>query len=259
MAWWRARRRPPSRPPSFPGWKGVSGFHCWWVVPPGRPLVEVSAELEVLQAPAVDPTWFWALQASFVDLDGRSHGAAHTGLQWYGRFADHRAVNWGGYASPPAGGVLAGTPPTLPGFADDPNTRAYPWQEGVRYRFCIRRGRQGWAATVTDVAAGAETVLRELSAGGTHLAAPVVWAEVFAPCDAPPTAARWSAFTVVGDDGVARAVDRVRVSLPDQGDCPNTDVVVDEVGVQFRTGVAVRTARHGDVLAVPGGYPRPVR
>lgn len=252
---WRSLRSAlggPAPQQAFPGWKGVTAFHLWWAGSATEmPAVEVSAVLEVLEEPSVASTYFWALQAGFSGSNGAQHGAAHTGLQWYPRFSDNRAVNWGGYAQPPAGGVLPGSAPTLPGFADDVNTRAYPWRVGVPYRFRIRRGHTGWAATVTDLASGEETLLRELHAGGDVLTSAVVWAEVFARCDAPTTTVRWSAFEVVGARGEARRVDRVRLSLPITGDCPNTDVTVDDVGFLLRTGVQRGAIRNGDVLQAP--------
>lgn len=246
-------------------WKGVTGFHLWWAGPAvAVPVVAVRAVLEVLEAPAVAPTYFWALQASFTGTRGEAHGAAHTGLQSYARFPDGRAVNWGGYAEPPAGGVLAGSAPTLPGFADDPNTRAFAWRPGVPYRFTIARSADGWAATVAAPSAGTSSgtsagtssatplLLRVLHAGGERLTSPVVWAEVFAPCGSPPTTVRWSAFATLGADGIERTVDRVQVSLPADGNCPDTDVVADDVGILLRTGVSRGSVRHGDLLTVPG-------
>jgi hypothetical protein len=231
---------------------GCSSFHLWWG-PVGRSsgehLVEVAATLEVLVEPVVDPTYFWALQATFAD-DRRTYGGAHIGLQSYSRFPDRRAVNWGGYADPPAGGVLAGTTPALPGFDDDPNTRAYPWSAGTPYRFRIFRGPVGWAGEVTDLASGRAVVLRELLADGDRLQSPVVWAEVFAPCESPGTTVRWSNLSAVTADGDTVRPDRVRLTFPDRGDCPNTDVTIDRAGVQQMTGVH-RTARDGAVLALP--------
>jgi hypothetical protein len=230
-------------------WKGVTAFHLWWQGLGRERLVEVAATLEILEEPRVRHTYFWALQATFAD-DRRSHGAAHLGPQWYPRFADSRAMNWGGYASPPDQAVLAGTPPALPGFADDPNTRGYPWRAGVPYRLRIRRGERGWAGEVTDTSTGARVVLRELLAGGDHLRDVVMWAEVFAPCESPPTLVRWSDLAGLTADGRTVRPDRVSVSLPAEGNCPNTDVVVDGVGICQLTG-AVRRSRAGDVLAVP--------
>jgi hypothetical protein len=234
----------------FPKWKGVSAFHLWWQGLEGEELAEVSVGFEVLREPTADRTYFWAVQATFAD-GRRSYGAAHLGLQWYPRFDDNRAANWGGYASPPDQGVFDGTPPALPGFADDPNTRAYPWRSGVVYEFRIRRGERGWAGEVTDSSTGERVVLRELLAGGDRLRDVVVWAEVFAPCESSTTDVRWTDFAAVTASGERRRPTRVRLSLPGDGNCPNNDVVVDDRGIRQITG-AVRHVRDGMVLSVPG-------
>jgi hypothetical protein len=248
VAWLAGRRRARA---VTTGWKGVSAWHLWWDVPTRHPVVAVSVVLEVLEPPADDQLWFWALQASFTDRSGRAHGAAHLGLQWHPQAPDHRAANWGGYASPPAGGELDGTAPALPGFSINVNTRSYPWQAAMPYTLRIERGEQGWAGSIAGP--GEEPgVLRELLAGGDRLTSPVVWAEIFAPCDAPPTTVRWSAATVWTADGAAHRVGGVRVSLPGDGNCPNTDVDVDDIGIVQRFGVD-RGHRDGDHLRVPGG------
>ena len=38
--------------------------------------------------------------------------------------------------------------------ASDPNTRDYPWQEGVPYRLRIARSTSGWEGSITDCATG---------------------------------------------------------------------------------------------------------
>jgi hypothetical protein len=246
-AWLAGRRR--ARDVSA-GWKGVSSWHLWWDVPTREPIVAVTAVLEVIEPPTDDRLWFWALQASFTDGAGQVHGAAHLGLQWHPQAPGHRAANWGGYASPPAGGELDGTPPSLPAFSTNVNTRSYPWQGAVPYTLRIERAEQGWAGSIAGPGEGT-VVLRELLAGGDRLTAPVVWAEVFAPCDAPPTTVRWSGCTVWTADGVGRSVRGVRVSLPGGGNCPNTDVDIDDVGLLQRFGVD-RHHRDGDHLPLPG-------
>jgi hypothetical protein len=45
---------------------------------------------------------------------------------------------------------------------------------------------------VTDLTTGRATVIRDLFVPAGGLSNPVVWAEVFADCDDPPTEARWS-------------------------------------------------------------------
>ena len=242
-------RRAGGRPGST---NGASSFHLWWELSRSARLVEVSAVLEVVVPPAVDSLYFWALQVDFVD--GPAHrGGAHTGLQWYGRFPGSTAVNWGGYASEAAGGgVLAGSASTLPGFADEPNTRSYPWQPGRPYRFRVYRSpeQQGaWRSEVTDVLSGRTIVIRDLYAGGRHLAAPLVWSEVFADCDAPSVTVRWSELRAVDEAGVVLAPRAVLVNYqsPADGGCSNTTVALDGDGVLQITN-AERTVPQGSSL-----------
>jgi hypothetical protein len=230
----------------------VSSFHLWWQGLEGpAPMVEVSATLEVLQRPQSARLYFWALQASF--LDGvRSRGAAHVGLQWNPRHAGSTAINWGGYGDTGnVQSVLRGTESPFPSTPDDPNTRDYPWLERVPYRFRISRGQRGWLGEVTDGATGTTQVIRELDAGGDRLGGFVVWSEVFAACDDPPASVRWSAFEAVDAQGAVHRPHSVRLSFPSGGDCPNTEVAVDDVGLVQLTN-ATRTARDGSVLPVPG-------
>jgi hypothetical protein len=117
-------------------------MHLYWNMDENAgPLVEASAVLEILEAPAVAKTYFWALQASFTDDNGGDHGAAHLGLQWDPPHPNSGAVNWGGY--PPQNDnwkvTLTGSDSPLPSTTNDPNTRDYPWQVGVRYRLRIFR------------------------------------------------------------------------------------------------------------------------
>ncbi len=62
-----------------------------------------------------------------------------------------------------------------------------------------------WRGSLFDPRAGRAVVVRELHAGGTHLTSLMMWSEVFARCDDPPAAVRWSdpvAFDVGRDDPV---------------------------------------------------------
>ena len=204
--------------------------------------------LEVLQQPAVPEVYFWALQATFHD-GVRAHGFAHLGLQWNPRHPASTAINWGGYAdSADVQSVLFGTPSPLPSTPDDPNTRDFPWHEGVNYRLAIERGVQGWQGSVTD-AEGNRTVVRELLAGGDRLVDLVVWTEMFARCDAPETIVRWHEPTIVMADGTVSGPATVTPSFPPEG-CPNTDVRATAEGLHQFTNRA-RTTREWAVLAVP--------
>ncbi len=182
-----------------PSGNGASSFHLWWLLPSPGPFSEVSAVVQVARAPAVRRLYFWALQVSFVH-DGRELGAGHTGLQWHPG-APAGAVNWGGYHSsgplpsaalPSGDGTLSGTGSALPPV-DGPHTRHFPWSAGHRYRFRVWSPAAGaWRSEVTDLESAQTTPIRDLLVPATALATPVVWSEVFAKCDDPPTEVRWS-------------------------------------------------------------------
>jgi hypothetical protein len=210
------------------------------------PLVEVSAVLEVLTPPEADSLYFWALQVEFEGAEGRQGpgadvarplGGGHTGLQWHRAYPGSTAVNWGGYASAQRGGtVLLGSDSGLPGLAGEPNTRAYPWKVGRPYRLRVYRSPEGggaWRAEVEDVIAGEATVIRDLFAGAAYLAAPVVWSEVFADCDAPSVSVRWSAMQARDSAGAVLLPEGVAVNYQSAADggCANTTSVLDGHGV----------------------------
>jgi hypothetical protein len=168
----------------------ASSMHLHWEPAP-RPTQRVSVVLEVVEPPVVPHLYFWALQASFVDDRGRRLGGAHLGLQWYDRHPGSTAVNWGGYRD--GAGELDGEASPLPSATGNPNTRDYAWVPSREYLLTIDGDGDGWwRGTVTDVATGEATVVRRLNGGGTHLASPIVWSEVFARCDDPSVAVRWS-------------------------------------------------------------------
>lgn len=249
--WWTPSRPRTTGPPTSSN--GASSFHLAWVLPPGPPLVEVSAVLEVLAPPKVDELYFWALQVGFAGgpagaETGADRGAAHIGLQWNARHPGGRAVNWGGYA--PGGGLLRGTPSALPSGPDDPNTRDYPWRPGRPYRLRVSPSPDlagHWQGEVTDGSTGEASVVRHLDAGGDRLMAPVVWSEVFARCDDPSVSVRWSGFqgrTATGDRVVPGGLS-VSYQNREAGGCDNTTVSLDGVGA-VQTTNAERT--------VPGGH-----
>jgi hypothetical protein len=237
-------------------------------------LVEVSAVVEILVPPQVPSLYFWALQVDFEE-DGTSWGGGHTGLQWNRRFAGHRAVNWGGYAGQQlGGGVLPGSEPFLPAFSGDPNTMAYDWRPGRPYRFRIFRSPDipgAWRADVTDLETGDSTVIRDLmhprrpAAGGRagaasrdgshigHLYRPMVWSEVFAECDAPSVAVRWSRLAAKTEDGVTVAPAGVHVNYQahQAGGCANTTVRTDGTGLVQVTNT-LRDVPQGARLPLPG-------
>src|SRR5262245_6081085 len=210
-----------------------AGFHLWWKgLEATEPIVACSVVLEVLEAPRVPRLYFWALQASFVDGQGQSYGAAHTGLQWNPRHPGSRAVNWGGYGNAAnVQSILDGTDSPLPGFSDDRNTRHFAWRERVPYRFEIHHGRVGWAATVTDLVSGSSVTIRELRAGGDRLNGFVMWSELFCRGDDPATTVRWSAPSALTASGRTLAPTSLQVTYPAGEQWRRLGVTVDEVGV----------------------------
>jgi len=240
------------RPPSG---NGASSFHLFWDGPAST-IVRAEATLEVLQPPTTDRLHFWALQASFTDRRGEG-GAGHVGLQWCTNPAGP-AVNWGGYDD--RGAELSGSASALPSAWHNVNTRSYPWVTGRAYRLGIEwggglddgSGRSRWLGTIDDLTDGTRTEIRELFAHGDRLASQMVWSEVFASCDDPGSAVRWSDLAVIDNTGRRSVVSSATVnyqSLADGG-CATTDVQIDDLGVVQRTGVARRT-RHGTRIRLP--------
>lgn len=169
-------------------------MHLWW--DPDAPtnamtaVTNVEATLEVIEPPSVDRLYFWALQATFIDTRGRPVAGAHLGLQWHGAHPGGTAVNWGGYRNDGSGRELDGDPSPLPSATGNANTRDFRWRPHTPYRLRIDVDGTG---SVTDLSTTERTVVRRLHvAGAQALANAVVWSEVFADCDDPPTAVRWS-------------------------------------------------------------------
>jgi hypothetical protein len=217
----------------------ASSLHLRWELPKGTgPVVAASVVLDVEQEPPVDDLYFWALQASFVDRAGRRHGGGHLGLQWHRPHPGSRAVNWGGYGA--SGRELDGSGSALPSATGNPNTRDLWWEPGESRTLTIERADQadqadraeradgpdgergGWAGSVDGVR------VRTLGAGGDRLDALMVWSEVFARCDAPPVAVRWSSFRATTADGEVVAPVAVHVNYQSHADggCANTTSVL---------------------------------
>jgi hypothetical protein len=221
----------------------ASSLHLRWDWGPTPPeLVEIGADLTVVEPPrgaAADHLHFWALQASF-----SGGGAAPVGLQHHPAHPGRTAANWGGYAN---GTELTGTESRLPSARGNPNTRDFPWEPGRTYRLGIRRGDTGWAGTVDGF------VLRELHAAGDRVLDAVVWSEVFARCDDPSAAVRWSGFvggTAAGGTVRPRAV-AVNYQRVDAGGCSNTSSDPDGSGGFVQRTNTRRTTPQGAVLPVP--------
>lgn len=241
------RERVTGRPPSG---NGASSLHLFWSLPGEWAAAEVT--LEVIQPPRVQELYFWALQANFTD-GSRPYGGAHLGLQWHPSYPGGTAVNWGGYRH--GGGELDGSTSALPGSLGNPHTRDYPWSPAVPYRLRIDRSpdRPGsWRGSLFDPRAGRAVVVRELHAGGTHLTSLMMWSEVFARCDDPPAAVRWSDPVAFDDAGRPAQPPSVSVNYQRHADggCSNTTAFLDGVGVCQRTGCE-RTTPQGATLAVP--------
>jgi hypothetical protein len=228
-------------------WGGCTSFHVWWKGTPHHDqIVSLAATIEVLAVPDDAHLRFWALQASFVDGRGRRLGGAHTGLQWYAKAPGNTAVNWGGYADPPKSGILDGTGSQFGSLPGEEHTFAYPWQVGRPERFEIAKGPGGgWGAWVSG------QLIRELHVGGDRLSDPVVWAELFSPCDAGESAVRWSAFEATLANGEVVRPTHGSLTFPGGGNCPNTDIQLDDTGVVLMSGVTRRRREH-EMLQLPG-------
>jgi hypothetical protein len=226
----------------------ASSLHLAWELPADTgPVVAASVVLDVETAPPVPDLYFWALQAGFTGAGGRRHGGGHLGLQWHATHPGSRAVNWGGYG--PDGRVLAGSRSSLPSATGNANTRDLWWEPGRPHTLTIEPAPEGgWAGTVDGVR------VRTLDAGGDRLTGLMVWSEVFARCDAPPVAVRWSGFRVVDAAGRVTAPVALRVNYQRRADggCDNTTAALDGDGVRQITGTERRVPQ-GARLALGQG------
>lgn len=253
----RQARNDPGRGPlrdrgNPPSGNGASSLHLAWDLPGRFERAEVT--LEVIEPPVVNRLYFWALQASFTDR-GRHCGAAHLGLQWHPDYPGSTAVNWGGYRA--GGGELDGTRSLLPSTLGNVNTRDYRWAAGRAYRLTIEPAPAqpgSWRGSVTDIESGATTAVRDLHTGGSELEGIVMWSEVFARCDHPSAAVRWSQPVAYRDGGQAHRPATVSVNYQSHrdGGCSNTSSNLDAYGVVQRTNTARITAQ-GARLTLPAG------
>lgn len=238
-----------------PSANGASSFHLVWDLPGGR-FSEASVDLEVLEAPAVPRLHFWAMQVDWVDDGGRRAGGAHIGLQWHPGHPGSTAVNWGGYDH--RGVELGGTGSSLPSATSNANTRDLVWEPGVPYRLTVARaagrdpvdGTAAWAGSVSWPGGGVH--VRDLHVGGGWISSVMTWSEVFARCDDPSVAVRWSRPQVVeAGEPLRPAGARTSYQSHADGGCANTDSSPDEVGIVQRTSTE-RLAGHGTWLPFPG-------
>lgn len=237
-----------------PSGNGASSFHLFWDVPAGH-WVGAQATFELAEPPAVDKLYFWAMQVGFAQ-GSRGTGAGHVGPQWFSRRPGQTAINWGGYGAD--GRELSGSVSPLPSASGNVNTRDYVWHPGRPYRLLVERssesgpgGQVGWRASVTDLRTGDATFIRDLYAPGDRIESPMVWSEVFAACDDPPAAVRWTDLAVIASDGGRAPVTAVTVNyqaLADGG-CQNTSSDVDAAGFVQRTNTA-RTTPAGSRLTL---------
>ena len=234
---------------------GASSMHLWWELPYREPLTEVSATLEILEPPALERLYFWALQVAFARPDG---GAAHLGLQYNRRHPGARAANFGGYAPSGVGGLLDGLDSPLPSAPDDPNTRDFDWVPHRQYRLAVKRvdadtpaGVYAWQGSIEDLHTGQFDVVRVLFSLGQYLRGPVVWTEAFARCEHPSVAAKWSDLVAVGSKRGVMEVTTGSVNYQhrDAGGCDNTNMYVEGDGWVQQTAVE-RTVPTGARLSI---------
>ena len=224
---------------------GASSFHLRWMLDDralaGDTVQQASVVLEVVSPPQVERLYFWAMQVDVADPSGRRAGGAHLGLQWHPEHPGSTAVNWGGYDQD--GTVLHGSDSALPSALHNPHTRDFVWHPARPYRLTVERAPAedqpareirgsvltAWRGSVTDLVTGECTVVRDLYAWGDRIVGVTMWSEVFARCDDPQVAVRWS------DAGVTVASGRqhrprgfgVNYQSDPDGGCVNTTSVPD--------------------------------
>ena len=205
----------------------ASSLHLSWELPPGTgPVVAVSARLTVDALPPVAELYFWALQASF--RDGPAAGTAAPTSACSGTRPTRAPAPSTGAGTRRAAAILPGSESALPSGSGNANTRDYWWEPAVPHLLTIERAAGGgWAGSVDG------THVRTLAAGGDRLDGLMVWSEVFARCDDPPVAVRWSGFraTLATGEVVSPVALRVNYQGRSQGGCDNTSAIPDGDGV----------------------------
>ena len=229
----------------------ASSFHLNWHLSQAA-IQAVSVTLEILVEPTVDRLYFWALQTDFAKGDGSRAGGAHLGLQWHPGHPGSTAVNWGGYDQ--QGKILSGSESELASKMANPHTRDFLWRAAVPYRLKVerisRKGHSAWQGTVTDLSTEVTTVVRDLYSPGDHICGVTMWSEVFARCDDPSVAIRWSDAEAESFDGTRLQVTGFGVNYQSyqDGGCANTDSSGDGVGIVQRTAVH-RLTKQGQVIS----------
>jgi len=247
------------RPPSG---NGASSFHLFWQHEHGgaRRWVAAEATIEVLEPPSVSDLYFWAMQVNFHD-GRRGTGGGHIGPQWISIHPGGTAINWGGYGAD--GQELEGSVSSLPSRAGNVNTRDFVWEPRRPYRLRVSYGgpapvpgRSSWRGEVIDLTTGDVVHIRDLYAPGDRLDSGMVWSEVFAPCDAPSVAVRWSDLALIDDAGARVPITAASVNYQSRADggCATTNITVDlsgeNPGFLQRSGTT-RSTGQGTILHVP--------
>lgn len=227
----------------------ASSMHLFWNQ--GIQLFKsVEATIQVNNTPSSKDIYFWALQVEF-SKNGKRVGGAHTGLQHHNSYPSSSAINWGGYNS--EGLELDGSESELTSAINNQNTRDYPWANGVAYTYKISQSlnSKNWTASVRNNQTGIETVIRELFIDADYIAAPMVWTECFARCDAESVSVNWSDLKTIDQDGTVTNIDQVRVNYQklSDGGCINTNSSVSNNNFVQTTNTG-RTNLDGTLLSI---------
>lgn len=257
--------------------------NLYWNSLPVTNFDEISAMFRVIDKPRADLV-FWAVQINFRQVDGTSRGGAHFGLQTSQGLsnATKTAINWGGYDDvlPKLGDnsspTFRGSRPTIPNAGSDSASPLFAWHPDVDYLFRVFRspkqnwtdaeltdetgnvggdqqpGEVAWRCTITDVATGVETWIRDILVPNCHTTAgmmnPIMWDEDFNNTT-PPTATvawdiRWSQCRVD-----KQLVTKMQANV-NTDPFTNQDFVVDAVGWRDKR-VVTRTVTEGQILDLP--------
>ena len=104
---------------------------------------------------------------------------------------------------------------------------------------------------MTNLSSSVSTVIRDLHPAGDRISGVTMWSEVFARCDDPSVAIRWSDAEALLNTGsqVLPSGFRVNYQSHQDGGCANSDSSCDEVGIVQRTTVQ-RDTLQGQVITL---------